>query len=58
MSGPAFAEVAKQRCPDLKVLFMSGHASDALATWEADLLLKPFRKRVLAERVRELLDRA
>ena len=63
MSGPALAEQAKDLHPDLKVLFMSGYAEKAIYHNQslangADLLNKPFRKRELALRVREVLDDA
>jgi len=61
MSGPEFAEEARRRLPDLKILFMSGYPADAVGgrdghNVDALLLNKPFRKRQLAEALRKTLD--
>ena len=62
LSGPDLAEKVKRELPAIKVLFMSGYTEDAtrhngLAGNGAELLNKPFRKRELALKVREVLDR-
>jgi len=62
MTGPDLALQAKQREPDLAVLFMSGFAEQALHQTElidgsAELLNKPFRKSDLAQKVRAVLNR-
>lgn len=49
--------------PDVRVLYVSGHADDQLAralgtVQERDLLRKPFAVGALADKVREILDRA
>lgn len=61
MGGRDVAEQARQRCPQLKVLYVSGYTENA---FEHDgrveqgicLLGKPFRIEELALRLRELLD--
>jgi len=60
-SGPELAGEARQRRPDLKVLFVSGYVRDVAAINEqlqedAHFLAKPFRKAELAEKVRTALD--
>jgi len=60
-SGPELAGEARQRRPDLKVLFVSGYVRDVAAINEqlqedAHFLAKPFRKAELAEKVRLALD--
>ncbi len=62
MSGRDLANEAARRNAGLKVLFMSGYAENAaqLNGWldkGAELLQKPFRKRDLATKVRDVLDR-
>ena len=61
LSGPALAEQAKILRPDIKILFMSGHAADALVKEGklgngVPIVQKPFRKAELARRVREALQ--
>jgi len=61
MSGPAFAAHFAKLFPRAKVLFSSGHTRDLLShdgtlIPDIDLLRKPYRKKVLLTRVRELLD--
>jgi PAS domain S-box-containing protein len=64
MRGPEIAARARERVPNLPVLFISGYAQDALnrvGINNADameVLSKPFRPDALASRVRSLLDRA
>ena len=61
-SGPDFAETARRHNPALKVLFMSGYPTEALTqrgdrlAQDTALLIKPFRKAILAKAVREVLD--
>jgi len=63
VSGPQMVDEARQRHPDLKVLFMSGHGSafkphDDRQGRGSEFLVKPFRRRQLAQRVRAILDDA
>jgi CheY-like chemotaxis protein len=60
-TGRQLAERFWQAWPELKVLFMSGHADDAVlmrgvARSEVAFLQKPFNRMLLARRLRELLD--
>ncbi len=60
-SGPEFAEEARERFPDLKVIFMSGYAAEAAKRngfLDSDkvLLNKPFQRSQLAEALFEALD--
>jgi PAS domain S-box-containing protein len=59
-NGPGLAQAAKERRPDLKVLFMSGYPGKALDHYRLDdgarVLRKPFRRSDLAKTVREALD--
>ena len=62
MSGPELAELLLARFPDLRVLFVSGYAdtftlAHGLRVAEQEILQKPFTARLLAERVRAVLDR-
>ena len=62
-TGRQLAERLWQTKPDLRVLFMSGHADDAVLTRgversESAFLQKPFSRLALARRLRELLDPA
>ena len=61
VSGPDMVELAREAHPDLKVLFMSGHARGAMVQGrelgsDGDLLTKPFREIELARKVRSMLD--
>ncbi|MDY3562461.1 response regulator [Gemmata sp. JC673] len=61
MSGPALADVLRDRHPDLKVLFVSGYTDDAVVRHgfveAADAFLqKPFTPLALARKVRAVLD--
>jgi PAS domain S-box-containing protein len=63
MSGPVLAERLVSRWPDLKVLYMSGYADEAIERHGAlpaggALLEKPFTARQLADRVRQALSKA
>lgn len=60
MHGPALAGEARRLRPQIKVLFVSGAPDDTMLradtgedTWH--LLLKPFTKAELAEKIREVL---
>ncbi len=60
LSGRELANLLAKHWPDVKVLFMSGHADDAIAHHGvvqkgAEFLQKPFRPDQLAIKVRELL---
>ena len=62
MSGPELAQRLLERCPGLRVLFISGYAdtftlAHGLRVAEQEVLQKPFTSRLLAERVRAVLDR-
>jgi PAS domain S-box-containing protein len=61
ISGPTLAATATKALPSLKVLYMSGYTRDAMQHNRvlgegASLMMKPFRKRDLAQKIRELLD--
>ncbi len=61
LRGPEVAKKARETKPELSVLFMSGYTQNALDSHpelgEASLLLnKPFRKKELAEKIREAID--
>lgn len=63
MGGQEVAEKARQLRPDLKVLFASGYFGHALVhsgslVESAQVLVKPYRKRDLAQKVREALGGA
>jgi two-component system cell cycle sensor histidine kinase/response regulator CckA len=62
-TGRQLAERLWQVRPDLKVMFMSGHADDAVLTRgversEVTFLQKPFSRLALARRLREMLEPA
>jgi DNA-binding response OmpR family regulator len=61
MDGPHLAKEARRISPDLKVIYMSGYTENAIVHHGrldpgVNLLQKPFRKRVLAAKVRAALD--
>ena len=61
MSGRVLAERARQRLPNLRVLFSSGYTDDVIVQRQllehgASFLQKPFTPRALGEKVREVLD--
>lgn len=60
MNGRELADALTARQPDLKVVFASGHGSDALGKFgvgaNAGFLEKPFSPKALARKVREILD--
>ena len=60
-SGPDVADRLSERCPDLKVLYMSGYTGRAMAHQKileagTSLLQKPFTPEVLRQKVREVFD--
>ncbi len=63
ISGPQVAERLVTARPDMRVLFMSGYAEDAIIKQGvlrpgADLIEKPLTADTLGRKVREILDRA
>ena len=61
LDGRAIAREARKRYPDLKVLYMSGYAPQAITRSgridDAGLMIsKPFRKSELSRKLREILD--
>lgn len=63
MSGPLLAEMLRLKFPELRVLFVSGYADDAivergLLQSSSAFLHKPFAPQSLASKVREVLDEA
>ena len=61
MSGPQLADRLRASRPDLRVLFMSGYADDAvirhgILETEVAFIQKPFTPDALARKVRETLD--
>jgi PAS domain S-box-containing protein len=61
MDGPALAKQVKKERPDIKVLFMSGYATnfimhDGVVDPGTNFLEKPFHPRSLLSKVREVLD--
>jgi CheY-like chemotaxis protein len=63
MTGRQLADLAMQRRPDLKVLYTTGYARNAIVHQGrldpgVELLVKPFTSAALAGRIRQLLDAA
>jgi two-component system cell cycle sensor histidine kinase/response regulator CckA len=61
MSGLKLAEECRTKRPGLRVLFMTGHSEEVIATQSgpdplADVVQKPFVPDVLVRKVRELLN--
>jgi len=61
MNGKQVCEVLRERCPRLKVLFLTGYTADliqdkGILVDGIDLLLKPAQPDELAKKVREMLD--
>ena len=61
MSGDKLAEEIRKTAPDLKVLFMSGYAGEAISSLDIefpgnDFIEKPFSMEKLSSKVRELLS--
>jgi PAS domain S-box-containing protein len=62
MQGPTVASEVRKLLPDIKVLFMSGHAqpvleAEAVLGTEFQLIEKPFDQKMLLTNVRKALDR-
>ncbi len=62
MNGADFAKAALERQPNLKVLFTSGYAEDAIVHHGrldpgAELIGKPFKRTALGRKLREILNR-
>jgi CheY-like chemotaxis protein len=55
MGGVVVAERARRLRPQLKVLFASGNLGAGLADEAAQFIVKPYRKKDLAEKLQELL---
>ena len=63
MSGPDVADAASSMCPGIAVLFMSGYTENAIVHHGrldpgVKLLSKPFRRRELARKVKEVLAKS
>ena len=63
LGGPAFAARARSEYPGVPVLFMSGYTDDEIAHRQLlpsgeQFIAKPFSPDALAERVRQILERA
>ena len=61
VSGPEMVDEVRKDRPELKVLFMSGHGSGVVNQRHRldrsdPLLMKPFHRRQLAQKVRAILD--
>ena len=56
MNGIEFAKKARDKCPGLPVLFVSGYSEDVLPQQYQNLLEKPYSPTELASWVRRLLD--
>ena len=56
MNGRRLAEVLQSRHLGLRVLFMSGYASETIAGEQIKVLAKPFSPAELAAALREVLD--
>ena len=61
VSGPQFAVKAKERCPQLKVVFMTGYAPDPDTDSDISkigecLLWKPFKRADLAQAMKVALS--
>ena len=61
MPGPRLAQLARERRPDLKVLFMSGYTEDAFVHQGrldpgVTLLSKPFRRDDLERKIRQVME--
>ena len=61
MDGPALAKQVLKERPDIKVLFMSGYATnfimhDGVVDPGTNFLEKPFHPRTLLSKVREVLE--
>ena len=62
MSGRELADLLTAKCPDMKVVYMSGYTNDALAHHGVldpgiFFIEKPFSQETLMPKLREVLDR-
>lgn len=62
VSGPELANLAREICPGLRVLYMSGYTDDALDRHGLQgttdqFIQKPFTPLIILRRIREILDR-
>ena len=62
VNGRKLAEIARASRPDLKVLFVTGYAEDAVSRGNSsnsgmDMLTKPFALDALAAKVRTMIER-
>jgi two-component SAPR family response regulator len=60
---PELARKAKERIPDIGILFTSGYTENAIVHGGrldagVNLLTKPYTRQMLASRVRDVLDKA
>jgi len=61
MSGPDLARAVRKRSPGVRVVFMSGYAGSLLTESDmadAEFIAKPFDARVVAQKLRALLNPA
>jgi len=62
MGGVVLVEAFKKKCPDLKVIFMSGYTDNSIAQKQiiepgTPFIMKPFKPAALSQKVREALDK-
>jgi DNA-binding NarL/FixJ family response regulator len=62
VNGAQLASRARERYPDIKVLYTSGYTDNAIIhrgvlDEGAEMIGKPFRKAALARKIRSILDR-
>lgn len=62
INGYELAQKATQQYPELKVLLTSGYTSKAITNngmlkFSSNLLTKPYRKSILAQKVRQIFDK-
>jgi PAS domain S-box-containing protein len=57
MRGTELAERVLRRCPEMKILFMSGYAGDSLPPEASHFLPKPFKLETLVRKIRDILER-
>ena len=63
MNGAVLAKRVAERCPDVRVLFMSGYTENTIVhhgvvVRGVELIQKPFEPQSLGYKVREVLDHA
>jgi len=62
LNGRQLADAARERRPDLKILFMTGYAETAVGRSflgrGMEIIAKPFDMATLTKRVREIIERA